>query len=216
MIAFDDIHLEEAGHRILSGFTLRVSAAEHVALQGPSGCGKSTVLRTLLGGHIPRQGTCALEGMTVTRENVGRIRSRVAYVPQDCRLREETVRDALELPFRFRAVQRSAPGDGELCALLKRLRLPADMLRLRCSKLSGGERQRVGIARALLLERDILLLDEPTASLDPDSKRAAVEALLLPGVTVLSVAHDPDWLSRCHRVLTMQAGRLADAGERPA
>ncbi|MBE0437797.1 MAG: ATP-binding cassette domain-containing protein, partial [Methylomicrobium sp.] len=95
-----------------------------------------------------------------------------------------------------------------LSEVLNRLHLTVDILKRKCSRISGGEKQRIALARGLLLDKSLYLLDEITSALDAESKQAVFDVFSDPQLTVLSVAHDTEWLARCDRILELEAGRL--------
>ncbi len=122
----------------------------------------------------------------------------------------ENVRDALLLPFQFKTHHENRPTDQQLIEVLQRLHLPADILGQESSRISGGEKQRIALARGLLLGKKVYLLDEVTSALDAESKQAVFDVFSDPDLTVLSVAHDPEWLVRCGIVIELEAGRLIE------
>ena len=121
----------------------------------------------------------------------------------------DTVQEALLLPFQFKAHRNRKPTHAQLIEVLQRLQLPAALLRQESSRISGGEKQRIALARGLLLGKKLYLLDEVTSALDAESKQAVFEVFSDPQLTVLSVAHDPEWLARCTVIFELDAGRLA-------
>ncbi len=120
----------------------------------------------------------------------------------------DTVREALQLPFRFKAHRDRQPSESQLIETLDALHLPADILNQPCNRVSGGEKQRIALARAMLLGKRLYLLDEVTSALDGQSKQAVFEMLADPGLTVLSVAHDADWIARCGIIYELDNGCL--------
>lgn len=208
MIRFDRVTVAAHGRTLLHEISLAVQKSEKVALTGKSGSGKSTLLKALVGGVIPTAGTIRLGDLTLNAATVGAVRSRIAYIPQEPLIGGDTVQDGLMLPFTFKAHQHRKPCPEELASLLARLHLAPAILHQRSGSLSGGEKQRIAIARALLLGKTIFLADEITSALDPESRNAVYEALLQPDHTVLSVSHDPEWTSRCQRIITLAEGRI--------
>lgn len=122
----------------------------------------------------------------------------------------ESVREALLLPFQFKSHRDHKPAEARLREVLERLRLPEDILSRNSNRISGGEKQRIALARGLLLGKRLYLLDEVTSALDEESKRAVFDVFSDPSLTVLSVAHDPEWLERCDIVFELDAGRLTE------
>lgn len=112
------------------------------------------------------------------------------------------------LPFQFKAHRQQMPMENQLIDVLHRLQLPADILNAKSSRISGGEKQRIALARGLLLDKTVYLLDEVTSALDSESKQAVFDVFSDPELTVLSVTHDSDWIERSDSVFELEAGRL--------
>jgi putative ABC transport system ATP-binding protein len=208
LIRFDRVSVSAYGKPILTDVSFSLSSGEKAVLRGKSGSGKSTVLKTLLGVYQVSEGVILFEGQPLDPATVRAIRRRAAYIGQEPVLGAETVREALMLPFQFKAHQEHKPFADRLIDVLRRLQLPPDILERECRRVSGGEKQRIAIARALLLGKSLYLLDEVTSALDAESKQAVLEVFTDPGFTVLSVAHDPDWLAGCDVILELDGGHL--------
>lgn len=176
---------------VLENFSLRVEPNEKVVLAGPSGSGKSSILACLLGFLVPAAGRIAVQGELLTAKSVWHLRRTMALVQQESVLDEQTVREWIEAPFAFHANAAMRGNRSRLPDLLARLGLPEAILRQAGSDLSGGEKQRVALAAALLLDRPILLLDEPASALDPASRQAVYDCLAgLHDQTLLMISHD--------------------------
>jgi thiol reductant ABC exporter CydD subunit len=200
------------------GVTLRFATGEVVALAGSSGSGKSTLIGVLLGFITPDAGRVVVEDATGERSldqlDMRAWRARVAWVPQDPVLQHGTVESNIRLgqPGAPReAVERAADR-----AALHEVELGRPVGE-EGSGLSAGQRRRVAVARALLAERPVLLLDEPTAGLDTATEAkvlASVRELARDGRLVLMVAHRPAVLAAADRVVTLPApaDTLAPAG----
>jgi osmoprotectant transport system ATP-binding protein len=218
---------EYAGRRVIEGLDLDIRAGSTTALIGPSGCGKSTILRLLIGLLRPDAGRVRFDGQEVTPASAPALRRRMGYVIQDGGLLPHlTARGNVTLMARYlhTPADRVALRVRELAELA---RLPVEALERYPSQLSGGQRQRVGLMRALMLDPDALLLDEPMAALDPlvrselqEDLRAAFARL---GKTVVLVTHDigeagflADRLVLLRDGRIVQQGALADLVARPA
>jgi putative ABC transport system ATP-binding protein len=210
MIAFKNITLQVHRQTLLDGANLSIAAAEKVVVRGPSGCGKSSLLKSAVGILPLGGGSISVDGMELSAETIGGIRSRIAFIGQEPVLGADQVRDALLLPFSFKAHRGHRPPDDRLLETLLGLHLTEEILDKPSKRISGGEKQRIALARALLLGKDIFLADEVTSALDPESKSAVMERLFRPGITLLSVSHDPDWIAKCNRVVGIENYKLTE------
>ena len=164
--------VERQGKRVLDGADLTVDAATIAVIEGASGSGKSTLLRALSTLVPVTAGSILLDGVDATQMAPSAFRRRVAFVAQDAPMLEGTVADNLGAGPRLAGDE---PTDEALVALLERVGLSGAFLERPARELSGGEKQRVALARALANDPEILLLDEPTAALDPSSAARVVE-----------------------------------------
>ncbi|MFB6157453.1 MAG: ATP-binding cassette domain-containing protein [Haloferacaceae archaeon] len=208
-----DLSFAVGDERIVDGIDVAVDRGTTLAIVGPSGAGKTTFLRLLNRLDEPTGGTVYLDGVDYRDVPPTELRSRVGMVPQDPALRPGTVRENVGIGPRLRG----EPVDpGRIEALLARVDL-AGYADRDVADLSGGEAQRVAIARTLLVGPEVLLLDEPTASLDP-AAQAEVEELLgdLLGRsdrTAVVVTHDEAQADRiADRVVRFADGRVRAAG----
>jgi ABC-type multidrug transport system fused ATPase/permease subunit len=205
---------------VLDGVDLTLAPGERVALIGPSGAGKSTLATLLARLADPDEGEVRLGGVRLADADPGAVRARVRLAGQDAHLFATSVRENVRVGApgaddeRIEAALRTA-GLGPWLA-----DLPAGLDTLVGEDgvaVSGGERQRLGLARAVASPAEVLLLDEPTAMLDPHTAAAVLHDVLAAtaGRTVLVVTHAGAGLDAFHRVLELRDGRLSDAARRP-
>ncbi|MGL4994422.1 MAG: ABC transporter ATP-binding protein [Bacteroidales bacterium] len=190
MIEFIDLGFSYEGKRLYEAFDLKIEDGEQICLLGPSGAGKSTLLHLLLGFVTPNQGKIVVDGIELTPASVNEIRSKIAYIPQDINLPFHTVLELLEFPYTLAANSYMRFDKHRAKEITTNLHLPDDILTRELRELSGGQKQRVVIASALLSQKPILLMDEPTAALDPTSVGIVAQMLVKSKRTIMAVSHD--------------------------
>ncbi len=205
----------------LDGVTLRLVPGERVALVGPSGAGKSTIVNLLLGFLVPERGVLAADGHPLSDFSAEAWRERVALVPQRPYLFAGSVLDNLRLArpdATLAAAQTAAAlaGADEFVAALPQGYDTA--LGEGGARLSKGQAQRIAIARAFLKDAPVLILDEPTAHLDPTSEAQVRDALerLAAGRTTLIVAHRFGMVRGADRIVVLDGGRVVETGTHEA
>jgi thiol reductant ABC exporter CydC subunit len=197
---------------VLRDLDLELAPGRKVALVGPSGAGKTTVTRLLLRFLDPERGRVTIGGRDVREYAQADVRRHFAIAGQESYLFDSTIRENLRLA-------RPEATDAELWAVLLLARLDAWVASLpggldarvgeEGSRLSGGQRQRLTLARALLTEAPVLVLDEPPAHLDPETATAVMDDVLAAaaGRTVLLITHRPEGLERMDEVVALDACR---------
>lgn len=210
MIEFKNLTVKVHRQALFDGAELNISDGDKMVVCGVSGSGKSSLLKCVIGAIPIDRGSVCLDGLELSADTVSEIRGRIAFIGQEPVLGAENVRDALLLPFRFKAHHGNNPGEAQILKLLNRLHLSADILDKPGKRISGGEKQRIAIIRALLLNKSIFLADEVTSALDPESKAAVMGELFRPENTLLSVSHDPEWIAACNRVVEIKNTQLLE------
>jgi polar amino acid transport system ATP-binding protein len=205
---------------VLDGISLSVGKGEMIGLMGPSGSGKSTLLRSLIGLLPPSDGAVTLEGKPINyrrAQDVREVRDRFAIVFQQFNLFQNMT--ALENVTIAPIKVKRRPKDevvAEAHRLLAKVGL-ADKLDAYPDELSGGQQQRVAIARALALKPDVLLLDEVTASLDPELVSEVLDTIRLlaaEGMTILIVSHEMSFIREVSsKVAFLASGRIVELGD---
>jgi ATP-binding cassette subfamily C exporter for protease/lipase len=205
---------------ILKGLNVEFKAGEVIGILGPSGAGKSTLARCLLGIWPQTEGQVLLDGHPLTAWPRAALGPHLGYLPQDIELFEGTIADNIA---RFSDVDPSvviaaAQRAGIHEMILRQPRGYDTTIGEAGGTLSGGQRQRLGLARALLGEPAVVVLDEPSANLDDMGEAAllrAVQDLKRRGSTVFMIVHQPQLLSVADRVLVLEAGQIKQLVARP-
>jgi ABC-type multidrug transport system ATPase subunit len=207
VIRICDLTVVLAGRPILSGITLDVARGEAVGLVGANGSGKSTLLRCLLG-LVPFQGHVSIGGRDVLKDPVG-AKSLAGYLPQKPAFGDATAEEALRFIAHLRGIDRR-----RIAEVLEEVGL-SEQAGQRARTFSGGMQQRLSLAAALLTSAPVLLLDEPTASLDLEGQRTFVEIAALlrqKERTLLIASHRPEEIARLTtRVVRLDKGRVVPA-----
>jgi len=202
---------------VLRDVSFRIAPGQMVGIVGPTGSGKSTLVsliprfRDLHGGRI------TIDGADIADYTLHGLRTQIGFVLQNTVLLRGTIRDNI-------AFGRPDASDQEIIEAAKLAnadefisRMPdgyASLVGDRGTTLSGGQRQRIGIARALVRDNPILILDEPTAALDAESEHLVIEAMerLMEGRTVLTIAHRLSTLRDAHKIIVIKDGVVVEDG----
>lgn len=223
-IAFRGVSFRYPGRpeaTVLEGFDLLVSPGERVALVGPSGAGKSTVAALLFRLFDPDTGRLEIDGRDAHTFPLGWLRGQMAIVPQEVLLFGGSIAENI-------AYGRPGADHADIVAAARQANALEFIDRLpegfetrvgdRGVQLSGGQRQRIAIARAVLKNPRILVLDEATSSLDPENELMVQEALeeLMRGRTTLVIAHRLRTVRHCDRIVVMREGRVVESGAHEA
>jgi len=217
-LAFDDVHFAYRGDEaVLRGMSFLAEAGKLTALVGPSGGGKSTVFNLILRFYECERGKILIDEQDIAQVSRRSLRSHVAYVGQDVFLFRGSIRDNI-------AFGRPGAGEDEIVAAAKSAYAHDFIMAFPRGydtpvgehglQLSGGQRQRIAIARALIKNAPIILLDEATAALDSESELQVREAMehLFRGRTTLAIAHRLHTVSHADRIFVVEEGRVVEAG----
>jgi len=219
-IEFDNVSFnyeDDRGRRILRGVSLKVPAGEMVAIVGRSGAGKTTLVNLLPRFYDVTGGAILIDGTDVRDVTLASLRSQIGIVTQETVLFDDTIggniaygsdgagQDAIE------AAARAAHAHDFIAALPAAYRT---VIGERGQRLSGGQRQRLAIARALLKNSPILILDEATSSLDSESEHLVQEALanLMANRTAIVIAHRLSTVQRANLIVVLERGRIVEMG----
>ncbi|HEX9944854.1 MAG TPA: ABC transporter ATP-binding protein [Thermoanaerobaculia bacterium] len=216
-IAYERVCFSYETHPVLHDVSLQIRAGEIVALVGPSGAGKSTLVNLLPRFFDPSAGRLTIDGVDIRDLKLKSLRSLIGIVTQDTVLFNDTVRNNIaygrsDLPLdQVREAAAAAYADEFIMELPKGYDAVIGESGLR---LSGGQRQRLAIARALLKNAPILILDEATSQLDSQSEALVQKALynLMQGRTTLVIAHRLSTVTRADRIVVVENGRIVEEG----
>lgn len=217
-VRFDGVSFVHDGRQSgLDGVDFTIPGGAFVGVVGPSGAGKSTVLKLLFRFYDPSAGRVLIDGQDVKTVRQASLRRALGLVPQEVVLFNDTLRFNL-------GYARPDADEAQILAAARRAQLGDFIASLpqgldtrvgeRGLKLSGGEKQRVGVARAILLDPRILILDEATSSLDSETEQDVQEALseAARGRTTIAVAHRLSTIMRADMIFVLDAGRIAEQG----
>ena len=218
-ICFDQVDFSYGGNPVLRNFSLTLSGREKVGVMGESGVGKSTVLRLLLRFWNPQQGQITINGIPIQEISLNELRQRIALLEQETFLTSGTLGEniALGKPDATRDAIREAARQAGLADFIETLPQGYDTpMGEMGARLSGGERQRVGIARVLLLNPDVIVMDEPTSSLDVLHEKELLQTLeeACRDKLLLLVSHRPSTLTGCGRIVRLEQGRAVEQNVR--
>jgi subfamily B ATP-binding cassette protein MsbA len=202
---------------VLRDVTFTVKPGQMIGVVGPTGGGKSTIMSLIPRFYDPSAGKVLVDGIDVRDYRLQALRNQIGYVLQETVLFRGSVRDNI-------AYGRAGATDEEIVEAAKLANADEFISRMpngyqtfvgdRGDTLSGGQRQRIGIARAIIRNNPILILDEPTAALDTESERLVIEALerLMKGRTVLTIAHRLSTIRDADKIIVLKGGVVAEQG----
>ncbi len=204
---------------VLKGLSIKIPAGKHSALVGYSGSGKSTIVNMLLKLYSFQDGKITIDGVPFDDINLKDWRSRIGYIPQWMHMFEGTVRENIDVQKKYsdKQIMRAC----EMARVKDLIEKTPEGLDFTVaefgSNLSGGERQRLALARALVNEPQILLLDEPTSAVDPETERMILKNIdllreLRPEMTIISVSHNVNLVKSCDQVFLLDQGKLLEDG----
>ncbi|NCU41442.1 MAG: ABC transporter ATP-binding protein [Candidatus Moranbacteria bacterium] len=218
-VLFDNVSFvyEDKGKKVLEDFHLHIQSGEKIGIMGHSGAGKTTITKILLRFIDIQEGSIRIDGQDIRNITQDDLRRKIAYVPQEPLLFHRSIKENI-------AYGKPKATDEEIEEVAKRARAHEFIQKLpqgydtlvgeRGVKLSGGERQRIAIARAMLKNAPILILDEATSSLDSVSEKYIQEALdaLMKNRTTIVIAHRLSTIQKMDRILVVESGKIVEEG----
>jgi len=216
-IVFENVSFSYSDKEILKSINLEVKKGQVLAIVGPSGVGKTTMVDLIPRFYDPKKGRILIDGVDIATLTLKSLRQQIGIVTQETILFNDSIKANIGYGSSLagqKEIERAA-GQAHAHDFIQHLPMGYDtFIGDRGIRLSGGERQRIAIARALLKNPPILILDEATSQLDSESERLVQEALdrLIQGRTVFVIAHRLSTVRSAHRIIVLDKGTIIDAG----
>ena len=218
-IVFDNVsfNYDDKKLEVLSDISFAANPGEVIALVGESGGGKSTMVSLISGYHFPNTGKISVDGIDTRKWNLTDLRKRIAVVPQEVALFNDTIRNNIRYGT-FDATEEQISRAAHEAHIDEYIASLPDgyqtLVGERGIKLSVGQKQRVAIARAILRDPEILILDEPTSALDSETERFVTSALekLMHGRTTFIIAHRLSTVRKAGKILVLKDGGITESG----
>lgn len=216
-IKFENVVFNYGRKDVLSNVSLDILPKEKVALVGRSGAGKTTFVKLLYRFYDTKSGAITVDGKDIKKISQESLRNELSIVPQECVLFNDTIYNNIMFsrPTASRKDFNKALKTAQLYDFVMGLpEKESTIVGERGIKLSGGEKQRVSIARAILANKKVLILDEATSSLDSETERDIQEALfkLMEGKTTIIIAHRLSTIMRADKIVVLDKGRIVEVG----
>ncbi|MBR3195448.1 MAG: ABC transporter ATP-binding protein [Clostridia bacterium] len=214
MIRFENVSVQyEKSEPVLRDLSFHIQKGEKVGLIGANGAGKTTLMNALLG-LLPHEGTITVEGIEVVKQNLPEIRKRLGFVFQnsDNQMFMPTVYEDMSFaPLNYGHSKEEV--DRMIDGVLEQLEL-SDLKYRHNHRISGGEKRMAAIATILVMRPHVILMDEPTASLDPYNRRKVIDVMRSFDRTMLVTSHDLDMIvDTCQRVILLSRGKIVADGK---
>ena len=216
-IRFEHVSFAYRDRDVLQDISLTLPANSLTALVGPSGSGKSTLMKLCARFYDPQEGRVFFNGVPMDKINPESLMSRISMVFQDVYLFQDTIRNNIRFGRTDATEEEIVAAARKACCHDFIMRLPQGydtMVGEGGCTLSGGEKQRISIARAILKDAPVILLDEATASLDPENELEVQKAIdsLIKGRTVIAIAHRLKTIRNADRIIVLEGGRIEEEG----
>lgn len=197
MIDFKNITVNFSDKPLFENLSFKVGKGEHLCISGASGTGKSTILKILQGYVLPTRGEIKVDNKIISRKTIHEIRKNMVYIPQNVNLPLHNGKELADWLFSLDKLS-------EIETNMEKLGLSANQISQSFDLVSGGEKQRMVVAICLALNKPIMLLDEPTSSLDQNSVKQLMSLLKdQKETTIISTSHNKDWISFADKELSL-------------
>lgn len=193
MIRIENLNWSVEGSSIFKNLNLYICKGEKIIFNNPSGSGKSTLLKLIAGFKKPDSGDIFINDIKIDKGSIHKIRPLISYISQKVDLQDEILAKIIDQTFAYKVNSHIKNYKEQFIEFATDFSLPKNILDKKVGNLSGGEKQRVAFIICLILDREIWLLDEITASLDHEMKEKVEKYLLNSDKTILLVSHDKHW-----------------------
>lgn len=197
MIEIQNISVKFEGKQVFENFSVDIADGQHVCFSGTSGRGKSTILKLIQAYVVPDIGKVIINGLELIPTNLSKVRASIAYIPQNVNLPVDNCNELVKMLDMSKKMDK-------VNELLNALDLDNEYYFRKFDQMSGGEKQRVVIAVCFALERKIILMDEPTASLDTDSAKKVLQLMKnMSDKTYVSASHNTFWIENADKIVEL-------------
>ena len=205
MVTIENLTVQFNNIPVINNFNAEITQGEKVVFTGESGTGKTTLINAILGFIHPQKGTIKVLGKEMNKDNIRFIRNNISFLPQEMNPPFEKVRSTLFEPFSFRQNKEKMPAMEEVKRMLHSLGLPEDILSKEINEISGGQKQRIFLATAFLLQKPIIILDEPTTGLDDNNIEKITDWMARQkNTTILATSHNKKWIECSDRKYNLE------------
>lgn len=206
ILKVNNLNVAYNNHIVIRDFSMQLRRGEMVAITGASGSGKSSLLRALMGFVPLTSGEIIFDGAQMHKGQMEKLRRQTAFLPQDLSFPCEWVSEVLETPFLFKNNKNTTVTKEMWHEAFECVGLDNRIMDKRLNEISGGQRQRMLFAVIAMLDKELILLDEPTSSLDSESATLVtkfIKDMCKRGKTVLAVTHDKHFAEECDRIINI-------------
>lgn len=206
ILKVNNLNVAYNSHIVIRDFSMQLQRGELVAIIGASGSGKSSLLRALMGFVPLTSGEVVFDETPIRKGEMEKIRRHTAFLPQDLSFPCEWVSEVLETPFLFKNNKNTTVTKEMWHEAFECVGLDNRIMDKRLNEISGGQRQRMLFAVIAMLDKELILLDEPTSSLDSESATLVtkfIKDMCKRGKTVLAVTHDKHFAEECDRIINI-------------
>jgi len=204
ILNIDRIRVGYDGETVFTDLSFRIKEGEKAVITGDSGKGKTSLINALLGFIPVSQGKITWFDKELNKENISSIRKNISWLPQETALYFDSVKEMIYTPFTFKNNKTAAPTEKEIFEVFKIFNLKNDILNKKIDEISGGQKQRLLLTGIFLLHKPVMILDEPTSSVDENNKKIITDFILSQKeLTVIAISHDPYWIRKSQKIIAL-------------